>query len=81
MDETRTLPCPQCGGLQRRYVEDVCPGAVFPCHACRCHLVLTAELTFAHASDADLEQRSIGEQEVGRLMERMWSGRPQDVYC
>ena len=81
MDTIREIPCPGCGATLSIDPHDERPGLIFPCHRCHCHLVLTAELTLARATNADLEKRGVGEQEVGRLMERIWSGIPQDVYC
>jgi hypothetical protein len=81
MNTIREIPCPTCGDTKRIDPSDLRPGIVFPCHPCRCHLVLTAELTFAHATNEDLEKRPIGEQEVGRLMERIWSGGQHSAYC
>ena len=81
MDEIRKTPCPTCGNLLSIDPHDERPGLIFPCHTCRGHLVLTAELTFARATNADMEKRPIGEQEVGRLMERIWSGGQHSEYC
>ena len=81
MNDIRQVPCPGCGATLSIDPHDERPGLIFPCHTCRCPLVLTAELTFARASNADMAKRSIAEQEIGRMFARRWSGIPQDVYC
>ena len=81
MDNIRQVPCHTCGDLLSIDSHDERPGLIYPCHTCRCHLVLTPELTLAIASNADLEKCSIGVQEVGRLFQQRWSGMPLDVHC
>jgi hypothetical protein len=67
--------------MLRLDARDQRPGLVFPCYPCRCHLVVTAELTLTRATNADMEKRPIDEQYVARVMQKVWSGMPQDVYC
>lgn len=81
VEEIREIPCPQCGDQKTTCASDLRPGEVVPCFSCRCLLVLTADLTFRRATNGDLEKRPIREQEVARLMQRIWSGLPQDTYC
>lgn len=81
MDEIRKIPCPQCGNPLRIDARDERPGLVFPCYPCRCHLVVTAALTLRRATNDDLCARPIDEQYVARVMQKVWSGLPQDVYC
>ena len=81
MDDLHELPCPTCGELQKLDASDLQPGQILPCMTCRCHLVLTEDLTLARATNADMERRPIREQEVGRLFQAIWSGMPRDMYC
>ena len=81
VDDIRKTPCPGCGNLFSIDARDERPGLIYPCHTCRCALVVTAELTLAIATNADLEKRPIGEQEAARLFARRWSGIPRDVHC
>lgn len=81
MNEIREIPCPTCGHLFSLDASDVRPGMIVPCNTCRLHLVVTMELTLTHATNDAMGKRPIREQEVGRMMQRMWSGMPKDVYC
>jgi hypothetical protein len=77
------LPCPQCGDPHPIAARDLRPGTIFLCLPCRCHLVVSAELTLARATNDDLfsGRRSIRAQETSRIMLRIWAGMPLDVHC
>ena len=81
MNDIRQVHCPTCGDLLSIDSHDERPGLIYPCNTCRCHLVVTETLELRRATNADLEKRSIGEQEVGRLFARRWSGIPRNVHC
>jgi hypothetical protein len=81
MNDIRQVPCPGCGANLAIDSHDERPGLIWPCHTCQRHLVLTDAGALAIATNADLEKRPIGEQEVGRLFQQRWSGIPRDVHC